>query len=44
MGIVSMNDITLAAGPRKPVREAAVVSTLQAICGHHRPSSRIEAA
>ena len=44
MGIVSMNDIVLAAGLRKPVRDADVVSTLQAICGHHRPSPRIVAA
>ena len=32
MGIVSMNDIVLASGPRKPVRDTDVVSTLQAIC------------
>jgi CBS domain-containing protein len=44
MGVVSMNDIIVAAGPRKPVREAAVLSTLQAICGHHHPASRIAAA
>jgi CBS domain-containing protein len=44
MGIVSMNDIVLAAGPRKPVRDAEVVTTLQAICAHHQPSPRIVAA
>jgi CBS domain-containing protein len=44
MGIVSMNDIVLAAGPRKPVRDADVVNTLQAICAHHHPSSEIAAA
>jgi CBS domain-containing protein len=44
MGIVSMNDIILASGARKPVREAAVMSTLQAICRHHRPASHIAAA
>ena len=37
MGIVSMNDIVLASGPRKPVRDTEVVSTLQAICAHHHP-------
>ena len=36
-GIVSMNDIVLASGPRKPVRDAEVVSTMQAICAHHHP-------
>ena len=44
MGIVSMNDIVLAAGPRKPVREAEVVGTLRAICAHHHPSPHIAAA
>ena len=44
MGIVSMNDIVLAAGPRKPVRDAEVLSTLQAICAHHHPSPHIAAA
>ena len=44
MGIVSMNDIVLAAGPRKPVRETDVVNTLQAICAHHHPSPHVAAA
>ena len=44
MGIVSMNDIVLASGPRKPVRDADVVGTLQAICAHHNPSPHIAAA
>ena len=44
MGIVSMNDIVLASGARKPVRDAEVVSTLQAICAHHHPSTHIAAA
>jgi CBS domain-containing protein len=44
MGIVSMNDIVLVAGPRKPVRDADVVSTLQTICAHHHPSPHIAAA
>ena len=44
MGIVSMNDIVLASGPRKPVRDVEVVNTLQAICAHHHPSPHIAAA
>jgi CBS domain-containing protein len=44
VGIVSMNDIVLAAGARKPVAEAQVVSTLQSICSHHRATPRIVAA
>ena len=44
MGIVSINDIVLASGPRKPVREAEVVTAMQAICGHHHPSPHIAAA
>ena len=43
-GIVSLNDIALAAGPRKPVRDADVVDTLRAICAHHHPQPRIAAA
>jgi CBS domain-containing protein len=43
-GIVSMNDIVLAAGARKPVRNEAVVETLQAICAHHLPVPHITAA
>ena len=44
MGMVSINDVVLAAGPRKPVREAEVVGTLKAICGHHHPSPHVVAA
>ena len=43
-GIVSMNDIVLAAGARKPVRNEAVVETMQAICAHHLPVPHITAA
>lgn len=43
MGIVSMNDIVLVTGPRKPVHDADVVSTLQAVCAHH-PAPHIAAA
>ena len=44
MGIVSLNDIVLASGPRKPVRDADVMSTLQAICAHHHPTAHVAAA
>ena len=44
MGIVSMNDIVLASGPRKPVRDADVVNTLQAISAHHHPAPHVTAA
>jgi CBS domain-containing protein len=44
MGVVSMNDVVLASGPRKAVRDAEVVSALQAICAHHRPAAHIAAA
>ena len=44
MGIVSMNDIVRASGPRKPVRDTEVVNTMQAICAHHHPSQHIVAA
>ena len=44
MGVVSMNDIVLASGRRKPVRDVEVVNTLQAICAHHHASPHIAAA
>jgi CBS domain-containing protein len=44
LGIVSMNDILLAAGPSKPVRDDEVVDTLQAICAHHHPVPHVVAA
>ena len=43
-GIVSMNDILLAAGPRKAVRSDEVVDTFQAICAHHHPAPHVTAA
>jgi CBS domain-containing protein len=43
-GIVSMNDLVLAAGPRKPVRSEAVVETFQSICAHHHPVPHVTAA
>lgn len=44
LGIVSLNDIILAVGEKKAVHGAAVINTLQAICGHHHPAPRIAAA
>ena len=44
VGIVSMNDILLAAGPRKAVRCDEVVDTYQAICAHHHPTPHVTAA
>ena len=43
-GIISMNDILLAAGARQPVRDAEVVEALQAICRHHHPEPHVTAA
>jgi len=45
LGIVSMNDIVLAAGrTRKSVPGAEIIDTLQSICAHHQPAIRIAAA
>jgi CBS domain-containing protein len=44
VGIVSMNDLLLASGPRKAIRESEVVDTLQAICQHHHPAPHVVAA
>ena len=44
VGIVSLNDVVRAVGEKKAVHGAAVINTLQAICGHHHPAPRIAAA
>lgn len=44
VGIISMNDIVLAAGARKPVRSDEVVEALQAICAHTHPTPHVTAA
>ena len=44
LGIVSMNDILLAAGARKAIRNDEIVDTLQTICAHHHPAPHIAAA
>jgi CBS domain-containing protein len=44
IGIVTMNDISLTAGPRKAIRSEQLVDTLQAICSHHHPTAHVTAA
>jgi CBS domain-containing protein len=44
LGILSMNDILLAAGSGKEVGSEDVVQTLQAICAHHHPVPHVVAA
>ena len=44
VGVVSMNDILMAAGPRKAVRNDEVVDTFQSICAHHHPTPHVTAA
>ena len=43
VGSLAMNDIVLAAGT-KGVDSKEVISTLQAICGHHHPTPHVVAA
>lgn len=40
VGVVSMNDLVLAAGPDAEVRHDEIVDTLKTICGHHLPAPR----
>ena len=42
-GIISMNDILLAAG-KKGVGNADIIETFQAICAHHHPVQHVTAA
>jgi CBS domain-containing protein len=44
VGIISLNDIALAAGDNKPVRDRDVVDALQSICAHCRKSTDRAAA
>ena len=44
LGILSMNDILLAAGSCKPVSHEDVIGTLQEICGPHHPAPHVVAA
>ena len=45
LGVISMNDLLLAAGAQKLVREAEVTDALRAICAHqHNHPTRLTAA
>lgn len=44
VGVISMNDLVLAAGPNASVRSHEVVDTLKAICAHHLPAPRVVVA
>jgi CBS domain-containing protein len=44
LGILSMNDIVLAAGAGRAIRSEGIVETLRAICGHHHPAPQVMAA
>jgi CBS domain-containing protein len=44
LGVISMNDILLAAGVQKTVNTAEVVDALQEICGHHHPTPHVGVA
>jgi hypothetical protein len=44
VGLLSLNEILLAAGFDTPVRADAVLDALRAICGRHHPARRIVAA
>lgn len=44
LGILSMNDILLAAGAGTEIGSEEVVQTLQAICAHHHPVPHVVAA
>ena len=43
VGVISLNDIALAAGARKPVSDAEVANTLRTICGHHHRAQALAA-
>jgi CBS domain-containing protein len=43
LGVLSLNDILLAAGEGSSVQPRDVIETLQAICGHHHPAPHVVA-
>jgi CBS domain-containing protein len=44
VGILSIDDIVLVAGPRKTIRSEDVVGALKDICGHHHEPAPVAAA
>jgi len=44
LGVISMNDILLVAGAKKPVNAAEVMDALQEICAHHHPTPHVAVA
>lgn len=44
LGIVSLDDILLVAGPGRQIPGEVVIETLQAICGHHYPAPHVVGA
>ena len=44
LGMLSINDVLLAAGAGKGPGTEDVIKTLQAICGHHQPAPHVVAA
>ena len=44
IGVVSLSDIVLAAGTKKPLNDTEVANVLRAICAHHHPAPTIVAA
>jgi hypothetical protein len=43
-GVVSMNDILLAAGPRADMRSDQIADTFQAICANRHPTPHVTEA
>jgi CBS domain-containing protein len=41
VGLLSMNDLVLEAGPDRPLHSDDIVETMQAICGHHHPAAQV---
>ncbi len=44
LGVVSINDLLLAAGAKKGPAGAEVLDTLQGICAHHHPAAHVSVA
>jgi CBS domain-containing protein len=44
LGILSLNDLVLEAGPDRALASDQILDTLQAICAHHHPVAHVVAA